>query len=481
MGADRALLIETSAPTEPLVVARALRALIERERPDLVLLGKQAIDDDHAQTGQMLAALWDRPQATFASRLEIDGAPRARHARGRRGARGDRRRPPGRRDDRSAPESAALREAAGDPEGEEEAARCASALLARRRRSRALRRRACRRRRRRARAGSACRARPSSSACCASEECFDGASAGDRRMQRRAAEREHGEVRRSARSEIAAPTSSSRVFAPRGAAAPAEAASLAGVSRVLHVEWPSPPLAASFAPEIVSARRRLHARARPVEHVRQGPAAASRGASRRRPDQRRDERARSVPLQAAHLRRQRDRDGSRAEPTRRSSRRCGSRRMPPSAAAAQPAPIEVLSPSTVAPSHTRFVELRGEHADRPDLQTATRVVAGGRALGSAENFARLYELADALGAAVGASRAAVDSGFVRERPAGGSDRQDHRARALCRDRHLGRDPAPDRHQGRAHDRRDQPRSRRADLRDRGRRAWSRIGRARCRS
>jgi electron transfer flavoprotein beta subunit len=74
MGADRALLIETSAPTEPLVVARALRALVERERIDLVLLGKQAIDDDNAQTGQMLAALWDRPQATFASRLEIDGS-----------------------------------------------------------------------------------------------------------------------------------------------------------------------------------------------------------------------------------------------------------------------------------------------------------------------------------------------------------------------------------------------------------------------
>jgi electron transfer flavoprotein beta subunit len=73
MGADRALLIETELPMEPLIVARALRALIERERPDLVLLGKQAIDDDHAQTGQMLAALWDRPQATFASRLEIDG------------------------------------------------------------------------------------------------------------------------------------------------------------------------------------------------------------------------------------------------------------------------------------------------------------------------------------------------------------------------------------------------------------------------
>ena len=62
MGADRAILVETAAPLEPLVVARALRALVE-----------QAIDDDHGQTGQMLAALWQRPQATFASKLAIDG------------------------------------------------------------------------------------------------------------------------------------------------------------------------------------------------------------------------------------------------------------------------------------------------------------------------------------------------------------------------------------------------------------------------
>ena len=73
MGADRASLVEAGGDLEPLIVARALRALVDRERPDLVLLGKQAIDDDHAQTGQMLAALWDRPQATFASRLEIAG------------------------------------------------------------------------------------------------------------------------------------------------------------------------------------------------------------------------------------------------------------------------------------------------------------------------------------------------------------------------------------------------------------------------
>jgi electron transfer flavoprotein beta subunit len=73
MGADRALLVETNVRLEPLAVARTLRLLLEREKPRLVLLGKQAIDDDNNQTGQMLAALWNRPQATFASRIQIEG------------------------------------------------------------------------------------------------------------------------------------------------------------------------------------------------------------------------------------------------------------------------------------------------------------------------------------------------------------------------------------------------------------------------
>ncbi len=77
MGADRALLVKADAAVEPLAVARALLKLIEREQPMLVILGKQAIDDDCSQTGQMLAALWDRPQATFASKLELtDGGAR---------------------------------------------------------------------------------------------------------------------------------------------------------------------------------------------------------------------------------------------------------------------------------------------------------------------------------------------------------------------------------------------------------------------
>jgi electron transfer flavoprotein beta subunit len=76
MGADRALLVE-SAGVEPLDAARILLKLVEREQPVLVLLGKQAIDDDNNQTGQMLAGLWDRPQATFASKIEIsDGTAR---------------------------------------------------------------------------------------------------------------------------------------------------------------------------------------------------------------------------------------------------------------------------------------------------------------------------------------------------------------------------------------------------------------------
>ncbi|NND47053.1 MAG: electron transfer flavoprotein subunit beta/FixA family protein [Woeseiaceae bacterium] len=73
MGADRAILVETDASTDPLTAARIFQAIIERENVDLVILGKQAIDDDCNQTGQMLAALWDRPQATFASKIELDG------------------------------------------------------------------------------------------------------------------------------------------------------------------------------------------------------------------------------------------------------------------------------------------------------------------------------------------------------------------------------------------------------------------------
>jgi electron transfer flavoprotein beta subunit len=73
MGADRALLVETSAELQPLAVAKLLKAIALQEQPGLVLLGKQAIDDDSNQTGQMLAALLGWPQATFVSKLQIEG------------------------------------------------------------------------------------------------------------------------------------------------------------------------------------------------------------------------------------------------------------------------------------------------------------------------------------------------------------------------------------------------------------------------
>jgi len=71
LGADRAVLIETEATLEPLAVAKLIAALVRHETPQLVILGKQAIDDDANQTGQMLAGLLDWPQATFASKLEL--------------------------------------------------------------------------------------------------------------------------------------------------------------------------------------------------------------------------------------------------------------------------------------------------------------------------------------------------------------------------------------------------------------------------
>src|SRR5258705_230901 len=73
IGADRAILVETSDELQPLAVAKLLKALIDKEQPGLVILGKQAIDDDCNQTGQMLAALANLPQATFASKVEIAG------------------------------------------------------------------------------------------------------------------------------------------------------------------------------------------------------------------------------------------------------------------------------------------------------------------------------------------------------------------------------------------------------------------------
>ncbi|HSF22637.1 MAG TPA: electron transfer flavoprotein subunit beta/FixA family protein [Blastocatellia bacterium] len=72
MGADRGILVETSSELEPLAVAKLLKAIVQKESPRIVIMGKQAIDDDSNQTGQMLAALLDWPQGTFASKVEVE-------------------------------------------------------------------------------------------------------------------------------------------------------------------------------------------------------------------------------------------------------------------------------------------------------------------------------------------------------------------------------------------------------------------------
>jgi len=73
IGADRGILVQTDVELQPLAVAKLLKAVVDKEQPSLVILGKQAIDDDANQTGQMLAALLDWPQATFASKVEVAG------------------------------------------------------------------------------------------------------------------------------------------------------------------------------------------------------------------------------------------------------------------------------------------------------------------------------------------------------------------------------------------------------------------------
>jgi electron transfer flavoprotein alpha subunit len=85
---------------------------------------------------------------------------------------------------------------------------------------------------------------------------------------------------------------------------------------------------------------------------------------------------------------------------------------PAAGTAANAAPIEALTVEAALPTHTRFVELKQGKSDRPDLQGASKVVSGGRGVGSKENFEIIYKFADKIGAAVGASRAAVDAGYV---------------------------------------------------------------------
>ena len=123
IGADRAILVESDVELQPLAVAKLLKALVEKEQPQIVFCGKQAIDDDANQTGQMLAALMGWPQATFASKVGRQRQHGHRHARGRWRTGDVRASASCRHHHRFAAERAALRDAAQHHESEEKATR----------------------------------------------------------------------------------------------------------------------------------------------------------------------------------------------------------------------------------------------------------------------------------------------------------------------------------------------------------------------
>ncbi len=132
MGADRAILVETDEMLEPLAVAKILKGVADAEQPGLIIVGKQAIDDDSNQTGQMLAALLGTAQATFASKIEITDGKATGHPRSRWRPADDRHQAAGRRYHRPALERATLCLFAEHHEGEEEAARQTNACRLRR-------------------------------------------------------------------------------------------------------------------------------------------------------------------------------------------------------------------------------------------------------------------------------------------------------------------------------------------------------------
>jgi electron transfer flavoprotein alpha subunit len=203
------------------------------------------------------------------------------------------------------------------------------------------------------------------------------------------------------------------VLAADAAAVAAQAAQLAGVARVLTIENAANlhPLAAVLAPQIVAVAapfthllgasttfgKDLMARvAGLLEAPQVSDIMAIESATRFR---------RPIYAGNAILTVESSADGKLVGTVRMAS-------FEAAAAGAVTAPIEKAAVSVPLPTHTRFISVSAAKSDRPDLQTATRVISGGRALGSADGFKILYSLADRMGAAVGASRAAVDAGYA---------------------------------------------------------------------
>ena len=413
MGADRAILVQADAQVEPLAAARIFLKLVEKESPQIVLLGKQGIDDDNNQTGQMLAALWNRPQATFASKVELDGA-KARVTRevdaGLETIEVDLpavitsdlrlnepryvKLPDIMKAKKKPLDTIAVADLGVDAGAQFKTLKYEPPAGAAERRHGERRRRA-------GRGAQAEGFGVMTKILIVAEHC-------GRQAQSRPPP---SAWRAPARSRAHRSMSRCSPRTPRAVAT--QAAAIQGVKRVLKVENAAnaEPLAAVLAPQVAAARSRLHARLRAFDDLRQGPDAARRRAARRRSAQRHHGGRVRLQVPSPGVRGQRDHHGRSA--AGQEARRNGAHGVVPAGApkAAAPASSPRMS-SAELPTHTRFVSRSAAATGRPDLQTASRVVSGGRALGSADNFKIIYSLADKLGAAVGASRAAVDAGYA---------------------------------------------------------------------
>ena len=418
MGADRAMLVQVDAPPEPLTAAQALLKLVQRHAPKLVILGKQAIDDDNGQTGQMLAALWDRPQGTFASKLELQG-DRARVTREvdagletleielpavittdlRLNEPRYVKLPEIMKAKRKPLEVTSLAELGVEPpratikplKFEPPPVRARGIMV---KDAAALRRSA-------AAAGRALMARIlivaehadgrlnlstakclSCAAAIAARERWGAHRRGGARGRNRGGGERRGGARRCA--SACSRSSAARTREPLAAVWAPQIVALA--SGYTHLLGPSTTFGKDLMPRIAALLG--------VGQVSELMAVEA-----------------SLPFPPPDLCQQchRHRRGAgRSDPGRHGARGlvCRGRRGWQRAhrggeTGARAARRTRASSSRSAPN-----------VGRPDLQTATRVVSGGRALASAENFQLLYRLADALGAAVGASRAAVDAGYV---------------------------------------------------------------------